>query len=85
MLEPSGAGAHATQAARFAGCRDVHVHLSSVWLVPRRRLSAACQVQAMEGFGGAPRAEAMNVAWDAWGMRVGLVSEDFVRTWTASM
>ena len=37
--------------------------------------------QAMAGFGGAPRAEAMNVSWDSWGMRVGLISEDFVRIW----
>jgi hypothetical protein len=35
----------------------------------------------MVGFGGAGRAESMNVAWDSWGMRVGLISEDFVRTW----
>ena len=29
----------------------------------------------MAGFGGATRAETMNVAWDSWGMRVGLISE----------
>jgi hypothetical protein len=43
--------------------------------------AALTMFQAMAGFGGAARAETMNVAWDSWGMRVGLIPEDFVRTW----
>jgi D-alanyl-lipoteichoic acid acyltransferase DltB (MBOAT superfamily) len=37
--------------------------------------------EAMAGFGGAGRAETMNVAWDSWGMREGLIPEEFVRVW----
>jgi len=37
--------------------------------------------QAMAGFGGVERAATMNVAWDSWGMRVGLIPEEFVRVW----
>lgn len=37
--------------------------------------------QAMAGFGAAPRADAMKVAWDSWGIRTGLISEEFVRVW----
>jgi hypothetical protein len=37
--------------------------------------------QAMAGFSGAERAATMNVAWDSWGMRVGLIPEEFVRVW----
>ena len=61
--------------------RDLHGLRHRHGAVPRGRSPAALKMfQAMAGFGGAPRAEAMNVAWDSWGMRVGLISEDFVRT-----
>jgi len=43
--------------------------------------AATHMLKSMAGFGNAPYAETMNVAWDSWGMRVGLISEEFVRTW----
>jgi alginate O-acetyltransferase complex protein AlgI len=72
-----------TQAGRFAGwCVTFTAFVIGMVLFRAADLSAALNMfVAMAGFGGAPRAEAMNVAWDAWGMRVGLISEDFVRTW----
>jgi D-alanyl-lipoteichoic acid acyltransferase DltB (MBOAT superfamily) len=72
-----------TQAGRVAGWSATFTaFVIGMVLFRAADLSAALNMfQAMVGLGGAPRAEAMNVAWDAWGIRVGLVSEDFVRTW----
>jgi len=72
-----------TQATRFAGwCATFTAFVIGMVLFRAADLSAALTMfQAMAGVGGAPRAEAMNVAWDAWGMRIGLISEDFVRSW----
>lgn len=72
-----------TQAGRFAGwCATFTAFVFGMVLFRAADVSAALNMfQAMAGFGGAPRAEAMNVAWDAWGMREGLISENFVRTW----
>ncbi|MGB9366654.1 MAG: MBOAT family O-acyltransferase [Xanthobacteraceae bacterium] len=72
-----------TQAARFAGWAATFTgFVIGMVLFRAADLSAALTLfQAMAGFGGAPRAEAMNVSWDSWGMRVGLIPEDFVRTW----
>jgi alginate O-acetyltransferase complex protein AlgI len=72
-----------TPAARFAGwCGTFTAFVVGMVLFRAADLSAASNMfYAMAGFGGAPRAEAMNVAWDSWGIRVGLISEDFVRTW----
>jgi len=72
-----------TQIGRFAGwCATFTAFVVGMVLFRAADLSAASTMfQAMAGFGGAPRAEAMNVAWDSWGIRVGLISEDFVRTW----
>jgi D-alanyl-lipoteichoic acid acyltransferase DltB (MBOAT superfamily) len=72
-----------TRARRFAGwCATFTAFVIGMVLFRAADLPAALKMfQAMTGFGGAARAEAMNVAWDSWGMRVGLISEDFVRAW----
>jgi alginate O-acetyltransferase complex protein AlgI len=43
--------------------------------------AAAQMLRAMAGFGNAPSAETIHVAWDLWGIRVGYISEPFVRAW----
>jgi alginate O-acetyltransferase complex protein AlgI len=43
--------------------------------------AAAAMLRAMAGFGNAPYAETIHVAWDLWGIRVGYISEPFVRGW----
>jgi D-alanyl-lipoteichoic acid acyltransferase DltB (MBOAT superfamily) len=43
--------------------------------------AAGQMLRAMAGFGNAPHAESIHVAWDLWGIRVGYISEDFVRAW----
>jgi alginate O-acetyltransferase complex protein AlgI len=43
--------------------------------------AAAHMIKAMAGFGNAPYAETIHVPWDLWGIRVGYISEEFVRTW----
>jgi D-alanyl-lipoteichoic acid acyltransferase DltB (MBOAT superfamily) len=72
-----------TQRSRFAGWAVTFTaFVIGMVLFRAADLTAASNMfQAMAGFGGAPRAEAMNVSWDSWGMRVGLISEDFVRIW----
>jgi alginate O-acetyltransferase complex protein AlgI len=72
-----------TQGSRFAGwAATFTAFVIGMVLFRAADLSAASNMfQAMAGFGAAPRAEAMNVSWDSWGMRVGLISEDFVRIW----
>jgi len=72
-----------TPAGRFAGwCATFTAFVIGMVLFRAPDLFAARSVfQAMAGLGGAPRAEAMNVAWDAWGVSEGLISENFVRTW----
>jgi D-alanyl-lipoteichoic acid acyltransferase DltB (MBOAT superfamily) len=72
-----------TRTGKFAGwCATFTAFVIGMVLFRAPDLFAACSVfRAMAGLGGAPRAEAMNVAWDAWGMSEGLISENFVRTW----
>ena len=80
----SGAdGAPRRRLGRFAGwAATFTAFVIGMVLFRAADLPAASNMfQAMAGFGGAPRAEAMNVSWDSWGMRVGLISEDFVRIW----
>jgi alginate O-acetyltransferase complex protein AlgI len=43
--------------------------------------AATGMLRAMAGLGQAPYAETIHVAWDLWGIRVGYISEDFVRGW----
>jgi alginate O-acetyltransferase complex protein AlgI len=43
--------------------------------------AAAHMLKSMAGLGNAPYAEEIKVAWDLWGIRVGYVPEEFVRTW----
>ena len=43
--------------------------------------TAAHMLESMAGFGNAPYAETIHVTWDLWGVRVGFISESFVRTW----
>ncbi len=73
----------ASAAARFAGwAATFTAFVLGMVLFRAPDLSTALNVfQAMAGFGGATPAETMNVAWDSWGMRAGLISEDFVRVW----
>lgn len=72
-----------TPAGRFAGwVATFTAFVVGMVLFRAADLSAAANMfAAMAGFGGAGRAETMNVAWDSWGMRVGLIPEGFVRTW----
>jgi D-alanyl-lipoteichoic acid acyltransferase DltB (MBOAT superfamily) len=72
-----------TQAERLTGwCTTFTAFVIGMVLFRAADISAALNMfQAMAGFGGAPRAETMNVAWDSWGMRMGLIPEDVVRTW----
>jgi D-alanyl-lipoteichoic acid acyltransferase DltB (MBOAT superfamily) len=72
-----------TYVGRFAGwCATFTAFVIGMVLFRAADLSAAsAMLQAMAGFAGAPRAEAMNVGWDSWGIRVGLIREDFVLTW----
>jgi hypothetical protein len=46
--------------------------------------AAAAMLKAMAGFGRAPYAEEIKVAWDLWGIRVGYIPEDFVRIWVGA-
>ena len=43
--------------------------------------TALSMLKSMAGFGNAPYAEEIKVAWDLWGIRVGYISEAFVRSW----
>ena len=43
--------------------------------------TALSMLKSMAGFGNAPYAEEIKVAWDLWGIRVGYISESFVRGW----
>jgi alginate O-acetyltransferase complex protein AlgI len=43
--------------------------------------AATTMLKAMAGLGHAPYADEIKVAWDLWGIRVGYISEDFVRGW----
>ena len=42
--------------------------------------AAAAMLKAMAGFGHAPYADDIRSAWDLWGIRVGYISEHFVRS-----
>ena len=73
----------ATIAGRFAGW-FVTFQVFVVTVVFFRAAdieSAVHMIKAMAGFGNAPYAEIMHVGWDQWGIRVGYVSENFVRSW----
>jgi D-alanyl-lipoteichoic acid acyltransferase DltB (MBOAT superfamily) len=72
-----------TRAGRLAGwCATFGAFVIGMVFFRAADLGTAGRIlQSMMGFGGAPYAENINVKWDLWGIRVGYISEDFVRTW----
>jgi alginate O-acetyltransferase complex protein AlgI len=72
-----------TRAGRFAGWLATFLAfvVGMVFFRAADIGAAGAMLRAMAGFGNAPYAQTIHVAWDLWGIRVGYIPEDFVRGW----
>jgi hypothetical protein len=72
-----------TRAGRFAGWLATFLAfvIGMVFFRASDIGAASRMLRAMAGFGNAPYAETIHVAWDLWGIRAGYIPEHFVRSW----